>query len=116
MPVVHCTYLVRRDALDQLTYVDETSRFEYVVFSDSARKAQIPQYFDNRQIYGYIAFDEGEIGHVDGGFDLARRLMLEEEDLNSGRLGQVFSRVYRDGQWGNSGDPAMPFYSGPGSR
>ncbi|WP_204508352.1 glycosyltransferase [Aestuariivirga litoralis] len=78
LPVVHCTYLIRRDVIDKLTYLDETDRHEYVIFSHSARKAGIAQYFDNRHIYGYLAFDEGASGHVDGGFDIARRLMAEE--------------------------------------
>ncbi|MEI8178577.1 MAG: glycosyl transferase, partial [Aestuariivirga sp.] len=78
LPVVHCTYLIRRDAIDHLTYMDATDRHEYVIFSDSARKAGIAQYFDNRHIYGYLAFDEGASGHVAGGFDIARKLMTEE--------------------------------------
>ena len=60
MPVVHCTYLVRADVIPELTYEDESDRHEYVVFSDSARKAGIPQYLDNRQVYGYITFGEGD--------------------------------------------------------
>lgn len=78
VPVVHCTYLVRRDVIDRLTYIDDTDRHEYVIFSDSARKAGIAQSFDNRRIYGYVAFDEGASGHVAGGFDIARSLMAEE--------------------------------------
>ena len=75
MPVVHCTYLIRADVLNDLTYEDGTNRFEYVVFSDSARNARVPQYLDNRQIYGYITFDEGGIHHVVGGIEQARRLL-----------------------------------------
>lgn len=56
VPVVHCTYAIRADVIPKLNYLDETDRFEYVIFSDSARKASIPQYIDNRQVYGYIAF------------------------------------------------------------
>ena len=56
MPVVHCTYLVRADVAKKLTYLDETDRYEYVIFSHGARKAGIPQYLDNRQVYGYITF------------------------------------------------------------
>ena len=40
VPVIHCTYLVRTDVIPNLTYEDVTGRHEYVVFSDSARKAQ----------------------------------------------------------------------------
>lgn len=78
VPVVHCTYLVRADVLGRLTYEDATNRYEYVVFSASARKAEIPQYFDNRQVYGYITFDEGGELHVQGGIDDARRLLSED--------------------------------------
>jgi SAM-dependent methyltransferase len=29
---------------------------------------------------------------------------------------QIFSKIYDDGAWGRSGDPAQPFYSGSGSH
>jgi Glycosyl transferase family 2/Anp1/Sulfotransferase domain len=74
-PVVHCTYLIRADVIEDLTYEDDTNRYEYVVFSDSARKAGVVQYLDNRQIYGYITFDEGADNHVPGGIDKARALL-----------------------------------------
>ena len=74
-PVVHCTYLIRADVIEDLTYEDDTNRYEYVVFSDSARKAGVVQYLDNRQVYGYITFDEGADNHVPGGIDKARVLL-----------------------------------------
>ncbi|MBV8472185.1 MAG: glycosyltransferase family 2 protein, partial [Hyphomicrobiales bacterium] len=58
LPVVHCTYLIRADVIPSLRYNDATNRHEYVVFSDSARKAKVPQYFDNRQMYGYLTMSE----------------------------------------------------------
>jgi glycosyltransferase involved in cell wall biosynthesis len=60
MPVVNGTYLVRADVLSDLTYEDGTPRHEYVIFSESARKQGIPQYLDNRQVYGYLAFGGGD--------------------------------------------------------
>lgn len=75
VPVVHCTYLVRADVIPELTYEDQSGRHEYIVFSDSARKAGIPQYFDNRQVYGYITFGEGDEHHVSGGIEQARALL-----------------------------------------
>jgi hypothetical protein len=74
VPVVHCTYLVRADMIPQLTYEEESGRHEYVVFCDTARKAGIPQYLDNRQVYGYITFGEGE-HHQSGGIERARALL-----------------------------------------
>jgi hypothetical protein len=58
MPVVHCTYLIRADVIPELTYEDDSGRHEYVVFSEVARRMSVPQYYDNRQIYGYLTLDE----------------------------------------------------------
>lgn len=58
VPVVHCTYLVRYEALDKIVYDDGSYRYEYVIFSDSARKRGIPQYLDTREVYGRITFAE----------------------------------------------------------
>ncbi len=57
VPLVHCTYLIRGDVIPKLRYLDGSDRYEFVVFSDGARKAGIQQYIDNRQVYGYITFD-----------------------------------------------------------
>jgi hypothetical protein len=81
LPLVHCTYLIRADVLNDLTYQDATDRFEYVVFSDSARRAGVPQYYDNRQIYGYIAFDTGGILHTPG--DMSEAATLLAADLTA---------------------------------
>jgi glycosyltransferase involved in cell wall biosynthesis/SAM-dependent methyltransferase len=126
MPVVHCTYLIRADVLPDLTYEDATDRFEYVVFSDSARKNGVPQYLDNRQVYGYITFDEGDPHHVDNGLERARALL----DANLGaasvaerfacrhsnsraepeaRLREKFSEIYQKNEWGyGSGVGSLP--------
>jgi len=58
VPVVHCAYFIRKEVLDKICYDDESWRYEYIIFSDSARKHHIPQYIDNRKIYGYITFAE----------------------------------------------------------
>ena len=58
LPVVHCTYLIRAGCIPALAYADGTPRHEYVIFSDVARKAGIPQYYDNRQVYGYLTLKE----------------------------------------------------------
>ncbi len=58
MPVVHCTYFIRHEILNQMSYDDDSYRFEYVIFSDNARKKNIPQYLDTRDCYGYISFAE----------------------------------------------------------
>lgn len=111
VPVVHCTYLVRADVIPELSYEDGSGRYEYVIFSDRARKSGISQYLDNRQIYGYIAFDKGQAGHVEGGIALARRLIHAARPAS-----QVFSDIYEQKQWGSAPEAGTPFYSGPGSH
>ncbi|MDF3218597.1 MULTISPECIES: glycosyltransferase family 25 protein [Mesorhizobium] len=82
VPLVHCTYLVRADVLTELTYEDGTSRYEYVVFAASARKAGIVQYMDNRQVYGYITFGDGQY-HVSDGIERARALLHGAGDTSA---------------------------------
>ncbi len=56
VPVVHCAYFIHRDVLDTMLYDDNSYRYEYVIFSDNARRKGIPQYLDTRQQYGRITF------------------------------------------------------------
>lgn len=58
VPVVHCTYLVRSDVIPLLSYLDHSGRHEYVVFSESARRNGVPQYLDNRELYGFLTLKE----------------------------------------------------------
>ena len=58
LPVVNGTYLIRADVISRLKYRDTTARHEYVIFSESARQAGVPQYLDNRQVYGYLTQTE----------------------------------------------------------
>ncbi|WP_018260231.1 glycosyltransferase [Methylobacterium sp. WSM2598] len=60
VPVVHCTYLVRADAIPLLRYEDGSGRHEYVVFSDHARRRGIPQYLDNRRCYGCLTLEDDD--------------------------------------------------------
>lgn len=75
MPLVHCTYLIRSDVYDKVAYRDESigDFWEFVVFSASIRRhgkivtesieftefiAGIPQYIDNRYMYGYLLHED----------------------------------------------------------
>jgi hypothetical protein len=60
VPVIHCTYFIRNEWLNQINYTDESYRHEYVIFSDVLRRAEIPQYIDNTEIYGRITFSTNE--------------------------------------------------------
>ena len=86
MPVVHCTYLVRKDSIKHLTYDDRSKDFEFVIFSRSARKNGITQYIDNRQQYGWLVLDE----------DVAT---LEAKIYPS--YANIFASIYKDNIWGN---------------
>jgi len=54
--VVHCTYFISVKNLKDCSYENGTGRHEYVIFSDTLRKKNIPQYIDNRHEYGTITF------------------------------------------------------------
>jgi len=58
VPVVHCTYFIRHEILPEMCYDDESYRYEYVIFSDNARKKEIPQYLDTTDVFGYVSFAE----------------------------------------------------------
>ncbi|NGX37874.1 MAG: hypothetical protein K1000chlam2_01040 [Chlamydiae bacterium] len=52
VPVVHCTYLIKSEYLDQLNYQDGTYDFEFVIFSRGAREKNIDQYICNEREFG----------------------------------------------------------------
>lgn len=58
VPVVHCCYFIQYSYLPYVSYDDDSYRYEYVIFSDVARKNNIAQYLDNRDSYGFITFAE----------------------------------------------------------
>lgn len=77
VPVVNCTYLVRSEVIPFLGYDDGSVRYPYVIFSDKARRAGVPQYIDNRQIYGYITFQEGD-KHFPNDIELVEGLLTSQ--------------------------------------
>ena len=54
VPVVHCTYLIKSECIDKLAYVDDTSDYEFVIFSKSARNNGIEQYICNEKDFGFL--------------------------------------------------------------
>lgn len=64
VPVVHCTYLISSGFLHLMSYDDDSYRYEYVIFSDCARKSGVQQYLDNRMTYGRITMAEDKEGFV----------------------------------------------------
>lgn len=56
VPVVHCTYLVKRSVITdkRVTYLDGSNRYDFVVFADSARKSSVKMVICNEQHFGYL--------------------------------------------------------------
>lgn len=53
VPLVHCTYLIKKEFLDTLRYTDETNDYEFIIFSRMARNNKINQYICNEKKFGY---------------------------------------------------------------
>jgi glycosyltransferase involved in cell wall biosynthesis/tetratricopeptide (TPR) repeat protein len=82
VPVVHCTYLVRNDVIPHLHYLDGSNDWEFKVFCKSAREGGIPQYLDNRQVYGYLTWDpESNAAKVNVGGGPADQIGFAEAQL-----------------------------------
>ena len=90
VPVIHCTYAVHNKSIPFLTYDDGSGRYEYVIFSDSARSSNVPQYLDTRKIYGHITFAENHAS-------LIHEPWLKIYDYEA--LEHEFQRIYRKGDW-----------------
>jgi glycosyltransferase involved in cell wall biosynthesis len=58
--VIHCTYYIKNSVLKNVSYIDGTGDYEYVIFSRTLRKKGVKQYMDNREIYGLLTFDDTE--------------------------------------------------------
>jgi len=54
VPVVHCTYLINSEYLDDLNYIDESNHHEFIIFSRIARNRGIDQYICNEYDFGYL--------------------------------------------------------------
>ncbi len=54
VPVVHCTYLIQSKYIDQLSYIDGSEDYEFVIFSRKAREKNVDQYISNEKKYGYL--------------------------------------------------------------
>ena len=57
VPLVHCTYLIKKEHAQQLSYLEPHGNWEYRNFSISAHKAKVPQYIDNSFHYGNVNFE-----------------------------------------------------------
>lgn len=102
LPVVHCAYVVRYDVLDKISYDDETGRYEYVIFSDCARKQNIPQYLDTREVYGRITFAQNEVQFKQSPWlaEFGQKAELNRSVVED-KTQEVFTAIYKNNAWGD---------------
>ena len=66
--ISHCIF-IKNELLKYCSYSDETQDRPYVIFSRNLRKKNIPQYLDNRNIYGLIDLDNDFYGSNEGKYN-----------------------------------------------
>lgn len=62
MPCVHGVYLIKANALDKLSFIDNFSTWEFITFSNNARENEVDQYLCNEREFGFVihALEEGD--------------------------------------------------------
>lgn len=62
VPVVHCAYLIKSEFIDKLNYIDDTTDYEFVIFSRKARENGVDQYICNELEFGsQLCFTKSKI-------------------------------------------------------
>lgn len=116
VPVVHCTYLIQRDVLPLLSYIDGTEDYEFVIFSREARKKQIPQFICNEQPFGSLLHFKTDLSLNEEKARFEEIISSKVNLLNPNpnlSCQEAFSYIYKNKIWGenNKGEG----FSGPGS-
>jgi len=58
VPLVHCVYLIESKYLPYLNYLSDAQLPEFMIFSQSARKAEVQQYICNEEDFGIVYFED----------------------------------------------------------
>lgn len=58
VPIVHCTYLMRRDAFTRASFQNGVDGYDYIILAYNLRTSGIPQFIDNREVYGCLTLAE----------------------------------------------------------
>jgi len=62
--IVHCTYLIRSDVFDRVSYQNgHPEGCEYITFAYNLRIYGIPQIIDNRRVYGCLTAKEENVDY-----------------------------------------------------
>jgi hypothetical protein len=114
VPVVNGVYCIQYCHLPELSYCDESNRYDYVIFSDTARKKDIHQYLDNQADYGIISFAQNmnEISKISGIsplFEVKSRCNLINDYLKIFKpkvspAQSVFTEIYDKKMWGSNAE------------
>lgn len=114
VPVVHCTYLIKCNVIPQLTYIDGTEDYEFIIFSREARKRGISQFICNEQPFGSLIHFKSDLTLNE---EKTRFEEVLASDLNlldpKPSVKQVFSHIYTNKTWGTN--EKGEGFSGPGS-
>lgn len=114
VPVVHCTYLIQREAIPYLNYTDGSDDYEFIIFSRIARKNNVPQYICNEQNFGTLLHFKTNPTLCEEQERVAAMVASNRDFLDpTPRCEDVFSYIYKNKIWGenNKGEG----FSGPGS-
>jgi hypothetical protein len=78
--VVHCTYFIDNRFLQYVNYDDNSYRYEYVIFSDKMRQANIPQYIINTNFYGFLVLctSDNYLTHIE---HFKQYLIIDENNI-----------------------------------
>lgn len=55
---LHCTYFINNNILNEITYDDNTDRYEYVILSNRLRDLGIKQYLDTSKFHGFLFLND----------------------------------------------------------
>jgi hypothetical protein len=114
VPVVHCTYLIRRDALPLLNYMDGSNDYEFVIFSREARKHHVDQFICNELPFGTLLHYRTNISLKEER-ERFQQLLASKCDLHDPNPScrDIFSHIYKNKIWG--ANTQGEGFSGPGS-
>jgi hypothetical protein len=55
---LHCTYFINNNILNEITYDDDTDRYEYAILSNRLRDLGIKQYLDTSKFHGFLFLND----------------------------------------------------------
>ena len=91
LPCVHGVYLIQADVLNKLSFIDDFSGWEFITFSNNARKNGVDQYLCNEREFGFLLHFAGE---EDKEKRMEFTLIGSEKEVTPKLLTSIFSSYY----------------------